>query len=61
MSTPIFDRLDAERGYNNLVRWTPPAFTWFRPVVQLDKQPVVQPAPEVRTLGGAPYGGPTQE
>jgi len=63
MSTPIFDQLNAERGnvYERLVRWTPPAFQWFRPVVQLDKQPVIKPAPEVQTLSGAPYWGQTRE
>lgn len=60
MSTPIFDRLDAERGYDQMVRWRVPAFQWFRPVVQLDKAPVAKPAPEVQTLSGAPYWGPTQ-
>jgi hypothetical protein len=62
MSTPIFDRLNEEQNYENLVRWTPPAFVWgARYVVQLDKQPVIKPAPGVQTLGGAPYWGPTQE
>lgn len=63
-STPIFDRLNSERGYEQMVRWTPPAFVWGpRYVVALDKQPadVTKPAPEVMTLSGAPYGGPTQE
>jgi hypothetical protein len=60
MSTPIFDQLNSERGYERMVRWTPPVFQWFRPVVQLDKQPVTKPALEVQTLSGAPYGGPTQ-
>lgn len=71
-NTPIFDSIDAERGYESLVRWTPPAFVWGpRFVVQLDKQPQdmsdtsetiwFKPALEVQTLSGAPYGGPTRE
>lgn len=63
-NTPIFDRINAERNYESLVRWTPPAFAWGpRYVVALDKQPVdvTKPASEVQTLSGAPYGGPTRE